>query len=325
MTTLSKLLLSTLAACTCAFTPTLFAADYPDKPIRIVVPWPAGGLVDIPARLIGKTLQERLGQPVVVENKAGAGGSIGAAEVAKATPDGHTLMVTTSALNMNQALGRTLPFDATKNFDPVAVAAYASLVLVAHPHKGPKSVQELVERAKAHPGQMNYASAGNGSPGHFAAEMLKSALGLNITHVPYKGAPPAMVDQISGRIDFHFANAAVALPQIRAGKIIALAVATPKQLPLLPGVPTMAEAGIPDFDADQWIGFLAPHGTPAPVIQRLNEAIDHALSDAEVRKTLERNGMTPAQPGNPASFRDLLAKDLAKWTRVARGANITAD
>lgn len=298
------------------------AAGFPDRPVKVVVPWPAGGLVDIPARLLADKLQAALGQPVVVENKTGAGGTIGADAVAKAAPDGHTLVVTTSAVAINEAMQARLPFDLVRDLQPVAAISHAPLILVVHPDKGPRSVAELIARARSQPGRMSYASAGNGSPGHLAGEWLSAREKLRVVHVAYKGAPPAMIDQMAGLVDFHFANAAVGLPQIRAGKVRPLAVASASRMPQLPDVPTMAEAGLAGFDTDQWIGLLAPRGTPADVVERLNKLVVQALAAPEARATIERNGMTVAPPATPAQFAEEVRRDLRKWTDIVRSANI---
>jgi tripartite-type tricarboxylate transporter receptor subunit TctC len=300
------------------------ADDYPNKPVRIVVPWPAGGLVDIVARAVGSKLGSALGQPVVVENKPGAGGAIGADTVAKAAPDGHTLVLTTSALTMNAALGTKAPFS-LEDLEPVAIAAYAPNILVVHPSMPVRSVKDLVALAKSNPGKLTYASAGTGSPAHFSGELFKSLMGLYIVHVPYKGAPPAMIDQIAGRIDFHFANAAVALPQIEAGRVRALAVTSAKRSELLPELPTMAEAGVTDFEADQWLGILAPRGTPPRIVERLSSEINKALAMPDVQSTLAKSGMRVDGTSTPASFRSHYKRDLDKWTQVVKKANITVD
>jgi tripartite-type tricarboxylate transporter receptor subunit TctC len=308
-----------------AFAPNSLAQGYPAKPVRIVVPWPPGGLVDIAGRVVGDRLQAALGQPVLIENKPGAGGIIGAEQVAKAAPDGYTIALTTSALNMNAALRAKLPFDVSRDFEPVAAVAYAPAILVVHPSLGVKSVQELVALAKARPGKLSYASAGPGTPAHLLAELFKSMLGLDIVHVPYKGAPPAMTDQIAGRIDFHFANAAVALPQMNAGKVRALAVTSAKRFAAAPDVPTMAEAGVPNFEADQWIGYLAPRGTPPAVIERLRVEVNKALLAEDVRAVLVKNGMSPADSASTREFAAYLKQDLAKWSGVVKSANIQPD
>ena len=305
--------------------PPAVAQDYPTRPVRVIVPWPAGGIVDLAARTVGERLQSSLGQPFLTDNRAGAGGVTGADAVAKAVPDGYSLVFTTSALNMNAALRGKLPFDVTQDFEPVAVVAYAPGILVVHPGLGVKTVQELIALAKARPGKLSYASAGNGTPAHLSAELFKSMLGLDMLHVPYKGAPPAMIDQIAGRVDVQFANPAVALPQIKAGKLLALAVTSTRRFGPLPEVPTMAEAGVQNFDADQWLAYLAPRGTPRPVIDRLVGEINKALGMDEVRATLAQGGMTAAPPATPAEFATYLKKDLAKWSAVVKAANIQAD
>lgn len=305
----------------CFTTAPVWAADYPVKPLHVVVPWPAGGLVDLPARLVAEKLQKSLGVAVIVENKPGAGGMIGAAEVARSAPDGYTIMLTTSAMNMNAAIRSNMPFDVNKDFEPIAGAAYTSLILVAAP-EGPQSLAQIIAAARKSPGKLSYASAGAGTPGNFAGEMLKTAEKLDIVHVPYKGGPPAMIDQMSGLVDFHFANAAVALPQISANKVKALAVASAKRMPQLPQVPTMAEAGVGDFDLDQWIGYLAPAGTPAEIIGRLNKAITAAIGDKELQATLERSGMTAATGASAQYFKSYVQQDFSKWAKVAQSANI---
>ena len=299
-------------------------AQYPDKPIRMVVAWPAGGLVDIPARLVADKLRIALGQPVVVDNKAGAGGNIGADAVAKAPPDGYTLLVTTSAVAINTALGQPMSFDLRKDLQPVANFSHAPLILVTHP-RGPKTVATLLAQARANPGRFSYASAGNGSPGHLAGEWLKSREKIDVAHVAYKGGPAAMLDQMTGLVEFHFANAAVALPQIRAGKVVPLAVASPVRLPLLPQVPTMAEAGVEDFNTDQWIGLLAPRGTPTPVVERLNKLVAQALAAPEVREAIEKNGMTVANPATPQDFSAEVGNDLNKWAGIVRAAKLKSE
>lgn len=319
-----RIWLAVIAATVSLLTAPAAFAQSPEKPVRLIVAWPAGGLVDIPARLVAEKLRVALGQPVIVENKAGAGGNIGADSVAKAAPDGLTLLVTTSAVAINTALRQPMPFDLKKDLRPIANLANAPLILVTHPG-GAKSVTALVARARAQPGRLNYASAGNGSPGHLAGEWLKSREKIDVVHVPYKGAPPAMVDQMAGLVEYHFANSAVALPQIQAGKIIPLAVASNTRLPLLPNLPTMSEAGVGDFDMDQWIGLLAPEGTPPAVIDKLNKIVREALESSDVRASIEKNGMTVAKPGTAQEFAAEIARDLGKWAAIVAKANLKAE
>lgn len=314
------------AALAAAATGPAIAQEYPSKPIKVVVPWPPAGLVDIAGRVLGEKLRDALGQAIIIENKPGAGGVIGADSVAKAAPDGYTLALTTSALTMNAALrpGK-LPFDIYSSFVPIVVAARAPSVVVVTPSSGIRTLQDLIARARARPGALTYASAGNGTPAHLSAELFKTKLGLDIVHVPYKGAPPAMTDQIAGRVDFHFANAAVALPQIQAGKVRPLAVTSAERSDIFPGVPTMAEAGVPGFEADQWIGYLAPAGTPPQTVKRLAATINEALALADVRAMLKKNGMLADGRSTPQTFAAYLKEDYAKWRGVVKAAHIRVD
>ena len=298
------------------------AAQYPDKPVKMIVPWPAGGLVDILARAVATELGASLGQAVVVENRTGAGGSIGAAAVASAPADGYTILLSTSALNMNAALGIKTPFDLAKDLDPIVVGAYAPSVLVVNPGLPVHSVRDLLALARNEPGKHTFGSAGIGSPAHFSGELLKSLAGIDMTHVAYKGAPQAMLDVIAGRVDCLFANIAVGQPQIKAGKVRPLAVTSAARIATLPDVPTMAEAGVPGFDADQWLGFLAPHGTPRPIVERLAGDINKALASPEVRATLAKNGMTVDGASTPGSFASYIAEDARKWSSLAAKAKL---
>lgn len=298
------------------------AQSYPAKPIRLVVPWPAGGVVDLAARQIGTRLQAALGQPVVVENKLGAGGNIGADMVAKAPADGYTLLLTSSALTVSTAVGAKMQFDAVKDLDRVALVGYAPSVLVVSASSKIQTVQELIKAARAQPGALSYASAGVGSPAHMTGELFKSRKELFILHIPYTGAPAAMTDQIAGRIDFHFSNAAVALPQVKAGKVRALAVTSAQRMPGLPQVPTMMEAGVEKFEADQWLGLLAPKGTPPDVVQKLAAEVNKVLAQEEYSAALANAGMSAAKPGKPEGFDAYYKQDLAQWTAVVKSAGI---
>ena len=298
------------------------AQAFPTRPVRIVVAWPAGGLIDIAARQLSVRLQAALGQPVVVDNKAGAGGNIGADQVAKATADGYTLLMTSSALTINTALQPKLPFNFGKDFEPLALVATAPSVLVVGPTISPGSVRALIDLAQAGPGKLSYASAGIGSPAHLTGELFKANKQLFVVHVPYAGAPAALNDQIAGRIDYQFANMTVALPQIRAGKVKALAVTSKERFAGLPQVPTMIEAGLPGFEADQWLGLFAPRGMPKAVAERLVAEVHKALAHEELRTVLLQAGMTPAAAGTPAAFEAMLQQDLAKWSAVVKAQNI---
>lgn len=315
-----------LWACTAAFfSPDSCAQDYPARAVRLVVPWPPGGLVDIAARAVAKEIQANTGQAFVVDNKPGAGGVIGADIVAKAAADGYTLVLTTSALNMGAALGQKLPFDVSADFIPVGAVAFAPSVVVVNLSVSATSMNELIDLARSRPGKLSYASAGIGSPAHLATELFKSAMSLDITHVPYKGAPQAIADLIAGHVDIFVANAAVALPQIRAKTVRPLAVTGAQRFGPLPDLPTVAEIGVKDFDADQWLGILAPRSTPAAVISKIRSEIDKTLAADVFRSTLSASGMNPAKPEALDSFATYFRNDLAKWTTVARRAQIKAD
>ena len=327
MTTLLRTLQSVLVLVGLQLTlaQAVLAQPYPAKPIRVVVPWPAGGLVDVAARQLTNRLQPSLGQAIVVENKLGAGGSIGADAVAKAPADGYTLLFTSSGLTINMALGAKTPFDAVKDLERVAAVAYAPSVLVVHQGSAIQSVQDLVKLALAQPDKLSYASAGIGSPAHLTGELFKARQGLSVLHIPYTGAPAAMTDQIAGRINFHFANAAVALPQIKAGKVRALAVTSGQRLPSLPQVPTMSEAGLDKFEADQWLGLLAPKGTPPAVIDKLVAEVNKILALDEFAVALNGAGITSAKPGSADGFDGHFKRELAQWSALVKAANIKAE
>ncbi len=302
-----------------------YAQTYPAQTVRIVVPWPAGGLVDVAARQLGNRMQASLGQPVVIENRVGAGGNLGADLVAKSPANGYTLVFTTSALTINTALQPKLPFNFSRDFEPLALVATSPNVLVVGPAIAPNSVKELIETARARPGRLTYASAGVGSPAHLTGELFKSTQKLFVVHVPYTGAPAALNDQLAGRVDFQFANATVALPQIRAGRVKALAVTSGKRFDALPNVPTMAEAGVPEFDVDQWLGLLAPRGLPRPVAERLVAEVHKVLASDDFRAALAQGGMNAAAPASSAAFEKMLKDDVARWTAVVKAQGIQPD
>ena len=301
------------------------AQTYPSKPIRVVVPWPAGGLIDVAARQLGQRIQTAIGQPVIIDNKVGAGGNIGAELVAKSPSDGYTLLFTTSALTMNVALRQKMPFNATKDFERVSVVAYAPAVLVVSSNSTIRTLQDLILLAKSQPGKLSYASAGVGSPAHLMGEMFKSRQNINATHVPYTGAPAALNDQIAGLIDYQFANAGVAIPQIKAGKVRALAVTSTQRIPNLPDIPTMAEAGMANFEVQQWMGLLAPSGIPSAVVDQLVNEVNKVLASNDFGLTLANSGTTSAKPGKAADFEAYFQQDLAMWTTVVKSANIQAE
>lgn len=298
------------------------AKDYPDRPVKLIVPWPAGGLVDIAGRVTSKTLQTSLSQPFIVDNKLGAGGILGADSVAKAPADGYTLLLTTSALNINNAIRISQPYDVANDFVPISLIAWSPFVLVASQSLGVTSVQELIQLAKSKPGKLTYASAGVGSPAHLSGELFKTMAGIDILHVPYKGAPQAMTDLISGQVDLLFANSSVALSQIKAGKVRPIAVTSLQRYKGLPDVPTMNEAGVAKFEADQWLCIFAPAGTPPAVQVLLRNEFEKSLNNIEVRSTLEQNGMSVAAASTQAELAAFLKQDREKWVRVVKSANI---
>jgi len=314
-----------LLAVTLGLTQNVCAQEYPQKSIRVIVPWPAGGFVDVAARLAAEQLTNTLGQALVIENKPGAGGMIGADAVAKAQGDGYTLLFTTSALTMNTALRTNMPFDLKTDLIPIAIEAYSPSVIVVHPMLGVKTLQELIALAKKQPGKLTYASAGNGTPAHLIAELFKASAAVDIVHVPYKGGPPAMVDQIAGRVDVQVSNAMGALQQVKEGKLLALAVTSPERFEQLPAVPTMAQAGVANFETDQWLGFFAPKGVSAAILKRLSDEINQALATATLRDALKSKGMRAAPVSTPNAFRDYLDTDLQRWTALVKRLNISAE
>jgi tripartite-type tricarboxylate transporter receptor subunit TctC len=301
------------------------AQAYPARPIQLVVPFPAGGATDIVGRLLAQKLSERLGQPVVVENRGGAGTIVGASYVANATADGYTLLISSgSTFTVNPAINAKLPYDPVKSFEPIALTARVPLILVANPQVPVGSIQQLMAAVQAAPGKYMYGSFGTGTTGHFAGELLLNATGLKMQHVPYKGSAPAITDLIGGQIPFSVDTIAATLPHIHAGKIKPIAVTATKRSSLLPNVPTVAEAGYPGFDADSWLAIVAPRGIPAEAKRRLATALADTMADPQVRDKLLANGLEPAYA--PASdVAALIDKDLPRMRAIAQRANIHAD
>ena len=296
-------------------------AAYPTKQITIVVPASPGGAIDLAARLIGQKLSEAWGQPVVVDNRAGATGIIGTDLVAKSPPDGHMLALVASSHAINPSMVKKLPFDTMKSFEPVALTHVVPLVLIVSPELPVKSVAELVAYGKANPGKLSFASSGNGGAPHFSGELFKSMTGLDLTHVPYKGSTLAHPDLISGRTSLMFDTVAAANVQIKAGRLRALAVTTARRSSVLPDVPTMQEAGIAGYETSTWGGLLAPAGTPAATVARLNAEVARILAMPDVRKTFQDNGIEPGG-GSPRQFGDFIATEMVKWAKVAKDAGI---
>ncbi len=312
------------AALACVLPCAAQAQDFPTKPIHMVVPFAAGGAVDAVARIVGQALSERLKQPVIVENKPGASSNIGMEAVARAAPDGYTLLMASNGIATNNALFPTLGFDGRKDFVPVARVGYAPLVFVVPANAPDRTLAALIADAKAHPGKLTYGTAGNGTSGHLTGELFKSAAGIDVLHVPYKGGAPAITDLLGERISFMPINPIEVLANVKAGKLRALAVASDKRLPYLPDVPTTTEAGLPGFDATVWWGVVAPAKTPPAVVARLADEIGATLRDPAVAKRLEEAGVV-VTPQTPEQFGQFIAAQTDLWTRVVKSAGIKPD
>ena len=303
--------------------PLSMAQAWPARPIRLVVPFPPGGLIDNMARLVGSRLGQELGQPVVIDNKPGAGGNVGAAEVARAPADGYTLLMASPALTISPAIYKNLPYQPSQ-LAPVALLGRVPNVLLVNPASGIGKVQDLVGRAKAKPGQLNYASNGNGTSLHLSAELFKRRSETFITHVPYRGAAAAITALLSGEVDMMFDNLPSAIGQIQAGKLRALAVTTAQRSTALPDVPTLAEAGMEGFNVSAWFGVAAPAGLPAPVATRLADALQKVVQQPEVAAAMQRQGADPTFM-DAASAAAALNADAAQWKQVAAFAKIQLD
>ncbi|RYF18652.1 MAG: tripartite tricarboxylate transporter substrate binding protein [Comamonadaceae bacterium] len=317
MKRLATFLAATLLAAAAA------AQGFPSKPIRLVVPFTAGSGTDIIARTVGEVMGRNLGQPVIVENKPGAGGTIGAAQVAKSEPDGHTILIHSSGHALNPAIYTNLPYDTVKDLTGVTPLVALPNVLVVAPAKGWKSVGDMVTAARAKPGQMNFASAGMGSATHMNAEKFKLRAGFDAQHVPFKGTPEAISDVIGGRNDFFFAPLSSALPLIKDGRLQALAVSTAQRSPALPEVPTTVEAGVPGSDYTFWVGMIVPSATPAPVVKRLHEEALKALATPEVKERLVKLG-AEAFTMEPAAFNAYIRTEMDSAAQIAKAANLKA-
>ena len=315
--------LALLAAIACAGA--AFAQAWPSRPVRLVVPFPPGGSTDILGRSIAQKLQEALGQPFIVENKPGAGGSIGATEVARAAPDGYTLLMGhIGTLAINASLYPDLAYDPVRSFDPVALVARVPNVLVVNPAVPARSVQELIALAKAKPGALRYASGGNGSAAHIAMEYFKLRTQTDIGHIPYRGTAPAVTDVMGGQVEIIMTGVPAVQQQVKAGKLRALAVSSRTPVAGLPGVPTIAASGMPDFEAVQWYGIVAPARTPPAVIARLNAEIGRALQTPELKARLDAEG-AEAAPGTPDAFGTLIAGEIARWKPVVQQSHMRPD
>lgn len=298
---------------------------YPSKTIKLVVPFPPAGTTDLMARTLAQKLHERLGKPVVVENRPGAGGNIGGEVVARSPADGHTLLLcTVSTHGINPTLYPKMPYDAIKDFSPVAFVARVSNVLMVNPKLPANSMQELIALAKAQPGKLMFASSGNGTSLHLSGELFASMAGLDVKHVPYKGSAAALAEVVNGQVPFMFDNLPSALPQIRAGKLRPLAVTMSKRIPQLPQVPTVIEAGLPGFEVVSWFGVLAPAHTPEDVANKLNTEINKILGDAQVRARLVEQGSEPL-PMTRAQFAQHIQSEIAKWGKVVKASGATIE
>jgi tripartite-type tricarboxylate transporter receptor subunit TctC len=311
-----------VAALACSVLPRAFAQSA-QPPLRLVVPFTPGTGIDLVARTVGPRLGERLGRAVVVENKPGASGNIGTEAVVRAAPNGSTLLVSVNTLVMNRSLYPHLPFDPVKDLVPVGLTSWGQLVLVTNPHTGFRTAADLIAAARARPGKINYASPGLGTPHHLAMELFKETNGVFLTHIPYRGSAPAVTDLLGGQVEVAFLPIHVALPQIRAGKLVALGIGSEQRHALLPQVPTLAEAHAGHINVDMWYGLFAPPGTSAEFVARVNRELKDILALPEIRHAFEAQGMDPASD-TPEQFRQLVLQDASRWARLIKGRNIQA-
>lgn len=308
---------------TLVFTTEAGAQTYPAGPMSLVVPFPPGGGTDILGRTLAQKLNEAWVQPVVVDNRAGANGVIGTALVARSAPDGHTMLIVPGGLAVNPAIRKNLPYDTLKDLAPVTQLASSPLVLAVHPSFPPKSVKEMVAFAKAHPGEINFGTSGNGSPPHLAAELFKLLAGIRMTHIPYKGAGPAAVDLIAGQIALYFMNALQVVPYVRSGQVRALGLTSATRSIALPGVPTIAEAGVPGYELTHWYGLLVRAGTPQSSINKLQAEMSRILKLPEVEKRLTNEGATLVA-STPEQFAKFLVGEMKKAGQIVKASGMTA-
>jgi tripartite-type tricarboxylate transporter receptor subunit TctC len=319
------LLAALVSALALAVTAPASAQPYPNKPIRIVVTFAAGGGADFVARVVAAKLGDALGQSVVVENRAGAGGGIGAEAVAKSPADGYTLLLgAAGTLTILPNLQEKVPFDSAKDFVPIGLVGSSPFVLALGPAVSANTVAELTAQAKANPGKLNYGSSGNGGAPHLAGELYKSMTGIDIVHVPYKGLAPAITDLLGGQLQILFADVGLVAPHLKAGKLKALAVTGRTHSSVLPELPTMIEAGVPNYQAGTWYGILAPAGTPPAVVARINAELQKLVASPEIKTQFAAQGIEPAG-GTPEQFGALIRDDSARWGKLIKGANIKAE
>lgn len=302
-----------------------FAQSYPARPVRLIVPFPAGGAVDITARAVGAELTKSLGQQVIVENRTGAGGNIAAEAAARAAPDGYTLFMATSAiLAVNPVLYTKVPFDPIKDFAPVSLVASAANILIVHPSMPVNTVQELVALLRANPGKYTYGSSGTGTSTHLAAELFKMMAKVDLLHIPYKGGPPSLADLVAGQVNMIFELVPTATPVVKSGKVRALGVAGPRRAPVLPDVPLIAEAGLPGYESTIWFGIVVPIATPAPIVTRLANEIAEAVKQPDLRDRLTNMGYEVGST-TPERMAELVRAELPKWSRVVKAAGAKLD
>lgn len=301
------------------------AQDYPNKPVRIVVPYPAGGTTDIMARLLSQKLSEGLGQPVIVDNKPGAGGGVGTALVAKSAPDGYTIDFGNIGPNaINPSIYKDLPYDAARDFSPISVFSTVPFILVVPASSPVKNLRELIELGRSSQGKLNFASVGIGSVSHVTGELFNATAGTKFLHVPYKGGAPALTGTMQGDVAMMFATSLEATPHLRSGKLRAMGISSAQRSPVAPDIPTLAEAGLPGFEVSVWFGLLGPAGMPRPVVDRLNSEIGKVLADAGVRARLADLSAVPTHTA-PDEFGAMIRADIAKWAKVVRDTGIKAE
>lgn len=314
------------AALCCLAAPfaTAASADYPNKPIKLVVPYPPGGPTDIVARVVAQKLQEQMGQSVIIDNKPGAGANLGAEQVARSAPDGYTLMVATTAHAINPSLFSKLNYSITKDLAPVSQLTSGPLVIVATPSLPANNVKELIALAKARNGGLNFASSGNGQSTHLSAELFNAMAGTKMNHIPYKGSAPALTDVMSGQADLMFDTMLSSMPFVKGGKLKAIAVTSSQRAPTAPDIPTVAEAGIPGYEAIAWNGIQAPAGTPKEIIDKLNAEIKKALENPDVKQRFEAQGFSSAW-NTPAAYGQFIQAEVDKWAKVVKTSGAKVD
>ncbi len=313
-----------LAAMCCLLAASVQAQPYPSKPVRVVVPYPPGGPTDIVARVMFQQVAESTGQQFVIDNRAGAGGNIGAEHVAKSPADGYTVLIGTTAHAINMSLFKSLNYDVQKDLAPVSLLTQGPLVLVTHPQFPANSVKELIDMAKAKPGSLNFASSGNGQSTHLSAELFNSMAGTKMVHVPYKGSAPALSDLMTGQVGIMFDTTLSAMPFVRAGKLKALGVTSPQRTPAAPDVPTIAESGLPGYEVFAWNGVFVPAGTPKPIVTQLNEEIRKAMQLPQVRDKFSAQGFA-ASWNTPDQFGVFVRNEVDKWARTIKASGTTLD